>query len=213
MSEEQLPQIIADAKRKYGKVFAIEDRGTTFYFRPMSNADIKHLQSLSKTGSALDLEERLIEICVIYPIEHDYDKHSAGFVTSLCEEIRESSGWDDQDNFLVLIEEARNTASKVTSLIKAMILAAIPTYKPEDIDNMSMFKLTETLALAERILEIQRVEEPPKLTLQGEATSPAGANVPRPQQGMDPIAAKLQAGMAQAMAEAGVNPANLERPM
>lgn len=204
---DDLSRIIADAKQRYGKVFAAEDMGTVFYFRPMTNADLKLIRNLTNRLSSFELEEMLIDRCVIWPLNHDYDLHSAGFVSSLCDEIRENSAFDDPDRFLELIDEARNAATKVTILIKAMIIAAMPTVSSDDIDNMSLYKLTETLALAERVLEIQRLESPPKLTLQEDEQTTPGAPPP----GVDPIAEKLKAGMAKAMAEAGVNPANMEK--
>jgi hypothetical protein len=199
---DELTSIIADTKRRYGKVFVTQDMGTTFYFRPMTNADIKLLQGMSTSQSRMDIEEALIDSCVIWPLNYDYDKHSAGFVTSLCEEIREYSGFDDQDFFLQMVDQARNDANRVTTLMKALIIAAIPAYKPEDIDNMSLFKQTETLALAERILEIHRVPDPPKLTFQGDKDEKKSQ--------ADDVVARLHAQMGKAFQQSGLNPANID---
>jgi hypothetical protein len=53
--------------------------------------------------------------------------------------------------------------------MKAFVLAAIPTYKPDDLDEMTFSQLSEKVALSEKIIEIKQTMngiEPTNMSLE-----------------------------------------------
>lgn len=192
-------QLIAEAKKKYGKVFSTEDIGIEFIFRPMTKAEVKYFSDLARSESTTDVEEMVVDRCVIWPETYDLDKHAAGFISTFCSEIRDFSGFEDQEGFVDLIDQSRASADKLTNLIKAFIIAAMPTFHPDEIDNLTLFKSIELLGLAEKILELKS-SEAPTLAMQD------------PDDKVDPIEAKLRMGMMKAMQDTGMNLQNVESP-
>lgn len=191
-------QLVIEAKSKYGKVFSVDTNSEEFIFRPLTKKEVSTFSEKAKYQNTAELEEEVILTCVIWPEEINFDEHSAGFVSSLCAEIRECSGYEDTEIFESILETARDNANKVTNLMKAFIIAAMPKFNPSDIEELSLYKTIEYFALAEKILELQ-ASGGAKLVLESEMEE------------VDPIAAKLQQGMMKAMQETGMNPANLER--
>lgn len=206
------PQYLADLKKTYGSIFLVEDMGVKFLCRPMSKRDIDELSEFQKHRSSAEAEDEMLRRCVVHPKRYDFGPHSAAFVSGLSEEITYRSGFSDEERFLEMLEEARVNASRVNSVMKAIIIAAQPSYKPEDIDDLTLLKSLELLALSEVILTMHRAEDP-RLELVGEEPAPKGQRRGggNSAQGQDPIAAMLQDGMKRAAAETGLNPANLEK--
>jgi len=56
----------------------------------------------------------------------------------------------------MILEQKREKASSVRSLMKAFVLATIHTYTPEFLDGLTYSQLAERVALAEKIIEIQQ---------------------------------------------------------
>ena len=56
----------------------------------------------------------------------------------------------------MILEQKREKASSVRSLMKAFVLATITTYSPEDLDKMTFSQLAEMVALSEKIIEIKQ---------------------------------------------------------
>jgi len=84
------------------------------------------------------------------------DKYPAGLISALSEEILSESGFADPTKAKAVLQQKREEASQVRSLMKAFVLATITSYTPEDLDNLTYPKLAEKVALSEKIIEIQQ---------------------------------------------------------
>lgn len=150
------PEIVLDLKDKYGPIFTINIKGQTVVFRELTFAEFDYVALLqqSQDGSTVDSEDKIIELAVVYPDNFNIDNLQAGIVSSLAQEILDASGFSNPKTAKAILEEKRNQAMQVRSLMKAFVLATISTYKPEDLDEMTYSQLAEKVALAERIIEI-----------------------------------------------------------
>ncbi len=192
-------QLILEGKKQYGKVFSASYMGEDIIFRPLTSAEVKEYIERSKYESSIDLEESVVERCVIWPIDGVDTSKSAGFVSSLCDQIREYSGFSDEEVFITELEKAREESVKVTNLIKAFIIAAMPSLSLDEVENLSIYKSAELLALSEKILELRDAGAP--RLIQQDAEEEA-----------DPVKSKLMAGMMQAIHETNMDVSNLEKP-
>ena len=149
-------EIVLDLKNKYGPIFTINIKGQTVVFRELTFAEFDYVALLqqSQDGSTVDSEDKIIELAVVYPENFNIDNLQAGIVSSLAQEILDASGFSNPKTAKAILEEKRNQAMQVRSLMKAFVLATISTYKPEDLDEMTYSQLAEKVALAERIIEI-----------------------------------------------------------
>ncbi len=67
------------------------------------------------------------------------------------------------------LNEKREKSGEVRNLMKAFVLAAIPTYRPDDLDEMTFSQLSEKVALSEKIIEIKQTMngiEPTNMSLE-----------------------------------------------
>ena len=93
---------------------------------------------------------------IVYPEDFDISHIPPGAVSSLCEEIIEFSGFSSPRVAKKILDQKREKASSVRSLMKAFVLATIHTYTPEFLDDLTYSQLAERVALAEKIIEIQQ---------------------------------------------------------
>jgi aminoglycoside phosphotransferase (APT) family kinase protein len=97
------------------------------------------------------------------------DKLPAGVVTNLCQQILDVSGFNSPQTAKKILDQKREDAAQVRSLMKAFVLTTIKGYTPENLDDMTYSQLAERVALSEKIIEITQALhsiEPNNLKLQ-----------------------------------------------
>lgn len=152
------PSFIFEIKNKYGSIFETSIKKEIILFRELTFSEFDEISEFQKNGdsSNADIEDLIIKYAVIYPQDFDSDKYPAGLVSSLAEEVLEESGFSSARKAKHIVQKKREEANEVRSLMKAFVLATMPTYKPSDLDDMTFSKLAEHVALAEKIIEIQQ---------------------------------------------------------
>lgn len=165
------PNLLYEIKKRYGSVFQTSIKKDQILFRELTFAEYDQIaqHQADKTFSSADAEELIITFAVVYPEDFNYNKYPPGLVAALAEEILEESGFSSAKKAKRILDQQRQKASEVRSLMKAFVLATIVTYRPEDLDNMTFSKLAESVAMAEKIIEIkQNINgiEPTNVTLQ-----------------------------------------------
>lgn len=189
-------------KRQYGAVYAIEHGGQDYYFRELTEAEY-HDCWLGLTSSA-DAEDAVVTAAVVYPEDFDIEEESPGLVSVLAQQIVEVSGFGDVLSVRQRLDIAREEVQIARSMIKVFILAAMPSYTMEDLEQLTMTQLSEKLAMAEEIIYLTQlmngfeVSDHMRLVLQTEeeiaAQMEAQARTKRDGGNAtlaDPIAAKL----------------------
>lgn len=150
--------LLYELKKKYGSLFQTAIKNQEIIFRELTFAEFDKIAEyqLSKEYSSADIEDYAIKSAVLYPDNINLDKYPAGQVSSLYEEILEESGFSSPAKAINVLNQKRQQASEVRNLMKAFVMATINTYSAEDLDNMTYTKLAETVALAEKIIEIKQ---------------------------------------------------------
>lgn len=146
---------IQEWKNTYGRIFSVSVRGTDYVFRELTFAEYKEFSKLSQFSSA-DAEEAALKASLLYPEELDLDASPAGLVSSLVEEVLETSGLTNPKQAKVLMDEQREKAQEVLPLMKAFILSTISSYNDEELDDYTFYQLAEKVALAEQIIKVNQ---------------------------------------------------------
>jgi len=137
------PSFIFEIKNKYGSIFETSIKKEIILFRELTFSEFDEISEFQKNGdsSNADIEDLIIKYAVIYPHDFDSDKYPAGLVSSLAEEVLEESGFSSAKKAKHIVEQKREEANEVRSLMKAFVLATMPTFRPSDLDNMTFSKL------------------------------------------------------------------------
>lgn len=204
---EPTPEDIVLWKNTYGRIYSIDFLGEQYIFRAITYREYLDIETCKETAgfSTVDVEELIIKSTLLFPGGLDFDGKPAGFISSLANEIFSNSGYGSPKLAISLLAEKRNRT--LLTDMKAIIIAAMPSYKPEDLDHLNFEHLCEKVALAEDILKLKNLvalepgvdisvdisdpeEEAKKEEKQKQQTTarrPSGAPLPH-----DPIAAKLR---------------------
>ena len=169
----------------YLELEAAEDKHEII-FRPLT---LNEAESLSKTGGMIlpfDLNDWIVGQCVVYPCsKYLQDRAPASLSDIIADNIITVSGFSDPENYVALLNEARQKMQTLQANMESFICAAFPGTKPKDVQNMTIYMQMEMLARAEVLLGKQ-------LDL-----SPADTKPGKPGQRLSPdVAAILSQGAA-----------------
>lgn len=146
---------IAELKSLYGEIFAIPiNNNLTVIFRALTFAEFDKLALTEDYVSIVESEDSIVKNALLYPDFSELEKLGAGVLSNLCEEIIEESAFFNVSKAMEKLEQARSHTEDVRFTMKAFIIAAIPAYKPEELDAMTFLELANRVALAEQILRI-----------------------------------------------------------
>lgn len=151
------PDILHNLKNKYGSIFQTHLKQQPVVFRELTFAEFDRIAEYEASGeSKAEIEDLIIKSAVIYPENMVLDNYPAGLISSLADEILEESGFSSPSRAKRVLDEKRQQAAEVRSLMKAFVLSTINTYLPEDLDELTYSKLAEKVALSEKIIEIKQ---------------------------------------------------------
>lgn len=189
---EQIAQtLIEENKKKYGRVFSVPlNHKVECIFRPLTIGEYESIENITELSSA-ELEDLVVKTCVFWPEDFQSDSFPAGIITSLSDEILESSNLSDVSIAETVLLEARRKSNTVTSIMKSTVLALydIFNYNLEQLNALTFEQLCDLVTTAEQIIKIRKTIYDPSVeleisfgTIEEEGTSPAE----------DPTALKLQ---------------------
>jgi hypothetical protein len=151
-------ELLYELKKQYGSLFQTSIKNQSIVFRELTFSEFDKISEyqLSKEYTSVDIEDFIIKSAVLYPTDFNSDKYPAGQISSLADEILDESGFSSPAKAIKVLNEKRAQASEVRNLMKAFVLATISTYSAEELDNMTYTKLSENVALSEKIIEIKQ---------------------------------------------------------
>lgn len=158
------PDLVEEWKSQWGAIYTAEIRGKEFVFRAATFAEHREATRPRSDWSSADAEDKLVQACLLYPTE-DFDRLPAGIITSLAEEIVNVSGLGDPQHAKGVIEAQREVVQGVEYLMKAFVIATMPTYTDDQLDHCTFQQLALKVALAEQIIKVQQA-----VMTQGEIT-------------------------------------------
>ena len=151
-------EVLLELKLKHGPLYTTTVKGINLLFRQMTYNEFDKFITIQESQgySLADSEDYILENCVVYPENFNINIIPAGAVSSIADAVLEASGFSSAKTAKRILESKREKASEVRGLMKAFVLATISTYSPEDLDCMTFSQLSERVALAEKIIEIQQ---------------------------------------------------------
>ena len=149
------PYVLAQLQNEYGDIYIAEIGGKEIAYRALTLKEMGVFQTIA--DSAADLEDIYVQNAVVYPQDFDIDRMKAGHVSQLAEAIAAVSGLD-VDFVLGSLDQLRQEAAEdVLIKMKAVIIAAMPTYNDDYLDSLTTKQLLQKLVLSEEILTFRQV--------------------------------------------------------
>lgn len=141
---------------RYGEIFSTVIEGKEIIFRALTLSEYKQIAlTVGEDLSGVDLEDMAVQFAVVHP-QLDIDRMKAGHVAALAEEILKVSGFTDEQYLVHYLSAARQDSDEVSFMMKAFILATMPAYTEEDLNELTIKQLLDKVALAEKIIEVQQ---------------------------------------------------------
>lgn len=152
-------EILLELRKEWGEINTVAFKGQDIIFRALRFEEFDEISRLydSEWDSA-EAEDAVVTTAIIYPENFDLNKYPAGLITSLADEILIVSGFRPGDEQFTkgVLEKYRLEMQEFRNMMKAFIIAAMPSYTEEDLDKYTFSGLARKLALAEKIIEIQQ---------------------------------------------------------
>lgn len=147
-------ELITQLKLQYGDIFGIELGGVEYIYRALT---IDEINSASQFKDDVDIEDYYVKTAVLYPENFDVDNVSAGYIMTLAEAIMSVSGILDVETVKKYLEDTRvKITNDVVSIMKAYIIAAMPTYREDELDSLTIKGMIEKVVLSEQILTLKQ---------------------------------------------------------
>lgn len=143
---------IIELKQKYDEVFEVKVGKQTYYFRALTIAEYNEFTDLGISSG--DLEDIIVERAILFPT-NGLDYIQPGAITSLSNEILEESGFASIDKVKEELVLARDETGTIMEMMKCIILAAMPSYRYDQLEDYTLKQITKLVGIAESILEIQ----------------------------------------------------------
>lgn len=144
---------IAKLKVEHGEVFAVTVGKVEYIFRALTFGEFNIIMNTEE--SSADTEDLVVETALLYPLDVNFDRLSAGAITSLAGEILDVSGFTDIDSCLQQMENARVKAGSAIAMMQAFVIASGQQYSAKEFDGFTFQTLADKVALAEQVLELQ----------------------------------------------------------
>ncbi len=141
-------------KYKVVQVHVIEDE--LYMYKLLSKLEYEALTS--QIEDELDLQDAIVQNCVLYPENIDIDDMLPGDVYELAKEIVEQSCISPEDRMLML-EVYNSEMAQLENVMVCLIMRAFPAYKLDELENMSYPELYKLYSRAEWFL-INILQEP-----------------------------------------------------
>jgi len=152
------PDKLYELKKKYGSIFSTSIKNQEIFFRELTFEEYDKIVEYKNSAdySSADLEDIIIESAIVYPEDLNTNTLPPGLISSLSQQIVDVSGFYSAKIAKNILNNKREKANEVRSLMKAFVLATIHAYNPKDLDEMTFSQLAENVALSEKIIEIQQ---------------------------------------------------------
>ena len=146
MKTSSLERIYDKLAEKYKNIFVYEIGEDVYLYKLLTKAEYDLLTS--QIDDELDLQDAIVETCVLYPEDLIADEMLPGEVYQLSAEIASQSCVLPEDRLLMLEIFSAET-SQLDNVMCSLILRAFPAYKWEDLENMTYPELYKIYCRAE----------------------------------------------------------------
>lgn len=148
---EDLKLIIAQAKAKFGEVYAAEVEDDLYIFRLLTRREYKEILMVADTEDMI--QEIACQIAVIYPQGLNFATGDAGLPGLLAPHIIHESGFGSQEKPQEYLSMYRDYMTTFDAQAEATIQAAFPHITEEEMEDWTVGRLMKSLAKAEWLLQ------------------------------------------------------------
>lgn len=150
-------EVLQDWEEQFGTIHNIEIGGVEYFYRELSVNEIEWINA-HEDWTDVDIEDAYVSAALIYP-QSDLSNIKAGYVSQLAAAIMQDSSASTEGilhlfDFMQSLREASET--DVVMTMKAFILSAMPSYREEDLMQLTMDQLAKKVILSEKILSFNQ---------------------------------------------------------
>lgn len=143
-------------KEEYGRIFSVHLVGIDFIFHALSYDQYEEFERRLENEGATEAEEHILSSGLLHPLDVDFDSQPAGVVSTLAEEILDISGFSNPESAKEILEAKREEVEEVWGLMKSFVLATMPTYREEELNDLTFSEMAYKVALAESIIRVNQ---------------------------------------------------------
>ena len=156
----QVSNAIVELKTQGHKdLYHAEYKGWSLILRPLTFGEYKAITELEKYTTPVDTNDMIVRVCGLFvrgpngeDKEYLLDRGPAIFPDVIAQAVLDVSGFDSKQTFAKVLEEKRQEASTLPSMIQIYICAVFHTLGPDDVDNMTLSEQLDLFAKAETLL-------------------------------------------------------------
>lgn len=151
-------QFIKDLIKEYGNIFFSEIDGQTYIYKALGRKTYKSLVRNPEVN-IVDLEDKVCEETVLYPLDFNPEECDAGIPTELFKQILANSFLTDTADMISLINVCREEVDELDIQMSCIISEAFPAYDIDEIEEWDMIKFCRMYARAEwKLKNIRNLE-------------------------------------------------------
>ena len=147
--------LIEELKQQYRTIYWTHINGDIYIYKPLGRKDYKDLCE-DETTKQGDKEDKVVQLCVLYPYNLDIDNMLPGTFNELYKTIMENSCLASLDDRVNILNFYRNEMLDSFNQIPCIINEAFPQYDIEEIENWDVERTAKYLSRAEWKLEAFR---------------------------------------------------------
>lgn len=131
---------ITELKKQHGSIYETEVEGETYLWRELTRAE--HNRIIRFIESDWEREEAICALCVLEPLEVDYEETVAGLATVLCNHIMAESGFGEAgaEKVKALLGAFREEMNSFHHQISCIITEAFPNLNIEEVEEWPIEK-------------------------------------------------------------------------
>ena len=146
MITSSFERILEKLQEKHRNIFVCEIGDEVYVYKLLTKLEYDTLTS--QVDDELDLQDAIVETCVLYPEDLIADDMLPGDVYNLSAEITSQSCVLPEDRLLML-EIFSAESAQLDNVMCSLIIRAFPAYKWEELENMSYPELYKMYCRAE----------------------------------------------------------------
>lgn len=143
-------------KDEYGRVFSVHLNGIDYIFHALTHAEYERFEKKLQDEGVPEAEDCVLSLGLLDPLDVEFDKQPAGVVSTLAEEIIDVSGFNNPKTAKDILEEKREEVEEVWGLMKSFVIATMPAYREEELDDLTFADMAYKVALAEAIIRVNQ---------------------------------------------------------
>ena len=165
--------IVADLKRKYGRVFLVSEGGKDYVFRCLRIYEFQKVINDFEVDA--EAEDFIVENTLVWPTDcRPLNSLRPGTVTTVANDILDESAFTNPKKARAIFEAERDHALEAIEIMRAVVLACgdVLGVQEQDINRYTFDQLAKKTALAEQIIQIRKSIVDPTLELHLEIIDP-----------------------------------------